>query len=132
MLAGARAEKLTGLVLPPGHEQVLDVVVMIWVDGVKAGMQLSDVQPPPCGLSDDLGEPLYDALEDAKLCSEYDEFPELDDSDFQDLAYRQVSKLGNMVQPAGHPEVTWDMVEIWMDGVGTALRVARDAVQRSA
>lgn len=43
-----------------------------------------------------------------------------------------MSKLGNMVQPAGHPEVTWDMVEIWMDGVGTALRVARDAVQRSA
>lgn len=134
MLAGARAEKLTGLILPPGHEPVLDVVAMIWVDGVQAGLQM--VEPAPqsrtAGLTDDLTEALYDQLEGAGFCSEYDEFPELDDPDFQDLAYRQVAKLGRMVQPDGHPEVTWDMVEIWTDGVAAALRVDRDRVQRSA
>lgn len=134
MLAGARAEKLTGLILPPGHEPVLDVVAMIWVDGVKAGLQM--VEPSPqsrsCGLTDDLTEALYEQLEGAGFCSEYDEFPELDDSDFQDLAYQQVAKIGRMIQPVGHPEVTWDMVEIWTDGVAAALRVDRDRTQRSA
>lgn len=131
MLAGVRAEMLTGLILPPGHERVLDVVVLIWVDGVEAGMQM--VEPSPQsrtpGLTDDLAESLYDELERAGFCSEYDEFPELDDPDFQDLAYGRVSKLGKMTQPIGHPEVTWDMVEIWTDGVAAALRVARDRAQ---
>lgn len=134
MLAGPRAEMLTRLILPPGHERVLDVVVLIWVDGVEAGMQMIEPSPQSrsIGLTDDLAESLYDALEGAGFCSEYDEFPELDDPDFQDLAYGRVSKLGKMTQPIGHPEVNWDMVEIWTDGVAAALRVARDRAQRSA
>ncbi len=134
MLAGVRAEMLTGLILPPGHERVLDVVVLIWVDGVEAGMQMTEPLPRSrtLGLTDDLPESLYDELERAGFCSEYDEFPELDDPDFQDLAYGRVSKLGKMTQPIGHPEVTWDMVEIWTDGVAAALRVARNRAQRSA
>ncbi|WP_024443699.1 hypothetical protein [Mycobacterium sp. UM_WGJ] len=134
MLAGVRAEMLTGQILPPGHERVLDVVVLIWVDGVQAGMQMTEPSPQsrPLGLSDDVAESLYDELEGAGFCSEYDEFPELDDPDFQDLAYARVSKLGKMTQPMGHPEVTWDMVEIWTDGVAAALRVARARAQRSA
>lgn len=134
MLAGARAEKLAGLILPPGHEQVLDVVAMIWLDGVKAGMQLIEPSPQSrtCGLSDELPGALYDSLRDAGFCSEYDEFPELDDPDFQDLAYAQVTKLGKMVQPAGHPDQTWDMVEMWTDGVAATMRVARDWAQYSA
>ncbi|KLO31658.1 hypothetical protein ABW16_02215 [Mycolicibacter heraklionensis] len=134
MLAGVRAEKLTGLILPPGHERVLDVAVLIWVDGVEAGMQMIEPSPQSgtIGLTDDLAESLYDELESAGFCSEYDEFPELDDPDFQDLAYGRVAKLGKMAQPIGHPEVTWDMVEIWTDGVAAALRVARDRAQRSA
>ena len=131
VLAGARAEMLTGLILPPGHEPVLDVVAMIWVDGVEAGLQMIELSPT-CGMTDDLAEALYDQLAGAAFCSEYDEFPELDDPDFQDLAYQQVAKLAKMVQPAGHPEVTWDMVEMWTDGVAAALRVARDRAQRSA
>ncbi|CAJ1499215.1 hypothetical protein [[Mycobacterium] holstebronense] len=134
MLAGVRADMLSGLILPPGHERVLDVVVLIWVDGVEAGMQM--IEPSPhsrtLGLADDLAESLYDELESAGFCSEYDEFPELDDPDFQDLAYGRVSKLGKMTQPIGHPEVAWDMVEIWTDGVAAALRVARDRARRSA
>lgn len=131
MLAGTRAEKLAGLILPPGHEPVLDVVVMIWVDGVQAG--LSMIEPPRTfGLTDDLAETLYEELAAAGFCSEYDEFPDLDDPDFQELAYRRVSGLGKMVQPAGHPEVTWDMVEMWIDGVAAALRVDRDRAERSA
>lgn len=134
MLAGARAELLTGLILPPGHERVLDVVVLIWVDGVEAGMQMIEPSPQSrrIGLTDDLAEALYDQLAGAGFCSEYEEFPELDDPDFQDLAYGRVSKLGKMTQPIGHPEVTWDMVEIWTDGVAAALRVARDRAPHSA
>ncbi|OMC06695.1 hypothetical protein A5735_03600 [Mycolicibacter heraklionensis] len=130
MLAGARAQMLAGRILPPGHERVLDVVVLIWVDGVETGMQM--IEPSrSVGLTDDLPEALYDDLAGAGFCSEYDEFPELDDPDFQELAYGRVSKLGRMTQPVGHPEATWDMVEIWTDGVAAALRVARERAQRS-
>ena len=131
MLAGARAKMLTGLILPPGHQRVLDVVALIWTDGVEAGMRM--IEPSPaCGLTDDLAASLYYELEGAGFCSEYDEVPELDDPDFQDLAYGRVSKLGKMTQPIGHPEVTWDMAEIWIDGVAAALRVARDRARRFA
>ncbi|MCV7084946.1 hypothetical protein H7H52_04240 [Mycolicibacter hiberniae] len=65
----------------------------------------------------------------AGFCSEYAEFPELDDPDFQELASRRVGKLAKAVQPIGHPDVTWDMAEIWTDGVAAALRVVRRGAQ---
>src|SRR5690625_442124 len=83
-LANVRVEMLTQLVLPPGHEPILDVMAMIWVDGVEAGFQLVE-EKSPIGLVSQLAEPLYQRLAGAALCSEYEEFPELDDRDFQDL-----------------------------------------------
>lgn len=129
MLAGARAEMLAGLIVPPSHEPVLDVVALIWVDGVETGLTM--IEPPAgnFGLTDDLAEALYGELAGAGFCSEYAEFPELDDPDFEELAYRRVGKLAKAVQPIGHPEVTWDLAEIWTDGVAAALRVARRRVQ---
>ncbi len=123
-LATARVEKLTQLVLPPGHTPILDVMATIWVDGVEAGLQMVE-GTAPVGLCSDLAEALFEQLESAELCSEYEEFPELDDRDFQDLACRRVEKISRGIHPIGHPDVTWDKVEIWTDGVAAALRIAR-------
>jgi hypothetical protein len=130
-LAGMRAEKLTKLVLPPGHEPILDIMAMIWLDGVQAGLQL-DGEPTSIGLSTPLAEALYQRLEDAELCSEYDEFPELDDRDFQNLACDRVEKISRGIHPVGHPDVIWDKVEIWTDGVAAALRITREEAQQQA
>ncbi|MEO6792188.1 MAG: hypothetical protein ABI253_01845 [Mycobacterium sp.] len=130
-LASARVEKLTSLVLPPGHAPILDVMAMIWVDGVEVGLQMAEVKTP-VGLSSALAEVLYERLESAELCSEYEEFPELDDRDFQDLACRRVEKISKGIHPIGHPDVIWDKVEIWADGVAAALRISRDEVQQQA
>ncbi|BBZ21982.1 hypothetical protein [Mycolicibacter hiberniae] len=129
MLAGARAEMLAGRIVPPSHEPVLDVVALIWVDGVETGLAMSEPPAGTLGLTDDLAEALYDELAGAGFCSEYAEFPELDDPDFQELASRRVGKLAKAVQPIGHPDVTWDMAEIWTDGVAAALRVVRRGAQ---
>ncbi|WP_286134960.1 hypothetical protein [Mycobacterium sp. UM_Kg1] len=129
MLAGARAQMLAGLIVPPSHEPVLDVVAAIWLDGVETGLTMSEAPAGTLGLADDLAGALYDELAAAGFCSEYAEFPELDDPDFQELAYGRVSKLAKAVQPIGHPEVTWDLTEIWTDGVAAALRVARRQAQ---
>ncbi|MEB3050689.1 hypothetical protein KV112_13230 [Mycolicibacter sp. MYC123] len=129
-LASARVEKLTQLVLPPGHEPILDVMASIWVDGVEAGFQMAEAVS--IGLSGALAEDLYQQLEGAELCSEYDEFPELDDRDFQDLACGRVEKISHGIHPVGHPDVIWDKVEIWTDGVAAALRIMRDEGQRQA
>ena len=129
-LASARVEKLTQLVLPPGHEPILDVMAMIWVDGVEVGFQT--VGATSVGLSSALPEDLFEQLESAELCSEYEEFPELDDRDFQDLACDRVEKISRGVHPVGHPDVIWDKVEIWTDGVGAALRIVRDQGRRQA
>lgn len=125
-LAGARVAELTKLVLPPSHEPVVDVMVSVWADGVAAGLQLAE-QPDPPGLTATLTEAGYHDLASAGLCSQYEEFPELDDRDFQNLAFARVQKLSRMVQPASHPEVSGYTVEIWMDGVATALRIVKQA-----
>lgn len=130
-LAGMRAEKLTKLVLPPGHEPILDVMAMIWLDGAQAGLQL-DGETTSIGLSTPLPETLYRRLEDAELCSGYDEFPELDDRDFQNLACDRVEKISRGTHPVGHPDVIWDKVEIWTDGVAAALRITREEAQQQA
>lgn len=129
-LAGVRVEKLTQLVLPPGHEPILDVMATIWIDGVEAGFQT--VGATAIGLSSPLAEDLYERLESAELCGEYDEFPELDDRDFQDLACGRVEKITRDIHPVGHPDVIWDKVEIWTDGVAAALRIARDEADQQA
>ncbi|HEU4361572.1 MAG TPA: hypothetical protein VFR27_08670 [Mycobacterium sp.] len=123
-LASARVAELTKLVLPPSHEPVLDVMALIWVDGLEVGLQLTE-QTRLSGLPGSLPEAVYQDLEHAELCSEYDEFPELDDRDFQNFAFSRVQKLGRTIQPAGHPEVSGYTVEIWMDGVGTGLRIVK-------
>jgi hypothetical protein len=130
-LATMRVEKLTQLVLPPGHEPILDIMAMIWVDGVEVGFQMVD-EVTSIGLFTPLAEALYERLKGAELCSEYEEFPELDDRDFQDVASRRVDKISKGIHPIGHPDVTWDKVEIWTDGVAAALRIARDEGQRQA
>ncbi|MGV0624745.1 hypothetical protein [Mycolicibacter minnesotensis] len=131
-LADARAVKLARLVLPPSHEAVLDVVAQIWLDGVEVGLQMTQPSPPApsCVITDALESDLYTELAGAALCGQYDEFPELDDPDFQDLAYQRVGRIGRATQPIGHPESTWDTVEVWTDGVAAALRVARNRKQR--
>ncbi|BBX23766.1 hypothetical protein MTER_31770 [Mycolicibacter terrae] len=130
-LAGMRVEKLAQLVLPPGHEPILDVMATIWLDGVVVGLQMSE-EKTSIGLSSALAEALYERLESAELCSEYEEFPELDDRDFQDLACRRVDKISQGIHPAGHPDVMWDKAEIWTDGVATALRIVRDGGRKQA
>ena len=130
-LATARVEKLTQLVLPPGHEPILDVMAMIWVDGLEVGLQMAE-GAPSVGLFSALADELYRQLEEAELCGEYEEFPELDDRDFQNLAARRVEKISNGIHPIGHPDVTWDKVEIWTDGVAAALRLARAEWQQQA
>lgn len=130
-LAGVRVEKLAQLVLPPGHEPILDVMATIWVDGVVVGLQMSG-ETTPIGLSSALAEALYERLEGAELCSEYDEFPELDDRDFQNLACDRVEKISRGIHPVGHPDVIWDKVEIWTDGVAAALRITQGVAQQQA
>lgn len=124
-LASARVAKLAQLVLPPGHEPIVDVMAAIWVDGVEAGFQMVEV-----AASVAMSDALYERLESAETCSEYDEFPELDDRDFQDLACRRVEKISRGIHPIGHPDVIWDKVEIWTDGAAAALRIARDQGDR--
>lgn len=65
--------------------------------------------------------------EDAQIGSEYDEFPELADHDFQRLARARVQKLTRMIMPASHPGVNELMVSIWVDGLATGLRMAQDS-----
>lgn len=130
-LATARVEKLTQLVLPPGHTPILDVMAMIWVDGVEVGLEMAE-EKTSIGLSSALAEALYERLESAELCSQYEQFPELDDRDFQELACGRVDKISKGIHPNGHPDVTWDKVEIWTDGVATALRIVRDGGQQQA
>lgn len=129
-LASARVEKLAQLVLPPGHEPILDVMALIWVDGVEVGFQMAGATS--VGLSGALAEDLYGRLESAETCGEYEEFPELDDRDFQDLACHRVEKISRDIHPIGHPDVIWDKVEIWTDGVAAALRIARDEADQQA
>ncbi|MDQ2628699.1 hypothetical protein [Mycolicibacter senuensis] len=130
-LARTRAELLTRLVLPPGHDPILDIMATIWLDGLTAGFQMVE-HPTPVGVSSRLADALYETLAGAELCSEYEEFPELDDADFQDLACGRVDKITHGIHPAGHPDVIWDKVEIWTDGVAAALRIARDEGRQQA
>lgn len=125
-LASARVQELIKLVLPPSHEPVLDVMASVWVDGMQAGLQLTE-QPTQHDVIGALTDGLYEQLATAGLCSQYDEFPELDDRDFQNLAFSRVQKLSRAFQPASHPEVSGYTVEIWMDGVATALRILKHA-----
>ena len=64
--------------------------------------------------------------EDAQIGSEYDEFPELLDRDFQRLARDRVQKLTRMMMPASHPGVNELMVSIWVDGLAAGLRMAQE------
>jgi hypothetical protein len=123
-LASTRVAKLTQLVLPPSHESVLDVMGLIWVDGLETGLQLTGERHAG-GRPRSLPEAVYADLESAELCSQYEEFPELDDPDFQNLAYGRVQKFGRQLQPAGHPESSGYTVEIWMDGVAAGLRIVK-------
>ncbi|MGV0635803.1 hypothetical protein ABQE69_15680 [Mycolicibacillus trivialis] len=66
------------------------------------------------------------SVENAAVGSEYDEFPELEDPDFQKLARARVHKLMKTFMPADHPPATEYMLEVWIDGMATALRMARD------
>lgn len=65
------------------------------------------------------------SIENADICSEYAEFPELDDRDFQKLARGRVRKLMHAFMPTDHPEATDLVLEVWMDGLATGLRMAR-------
>lgn len=123
-LASARVAKLTKLVLPPGHEPVLDVMASIWNDGLRAGFQLTG-QARAIGLPASVPEDRYEDLRNAEVCSEYEEFPELDDPDFHNIAFSRVQKLSKATLPVGHPEVSGYTVEIWMDGVATGLRIVK-------
>jgi hypothetical protein len=72
----------------------------------------------------------YTAAENAAIGSEYLEFPELDDRDFQKLAHARVQRLTKMFMPSNHPPVLELMVSIWVDGLATGLRMAgEDAVR---
>ncbi|OBJ72987.1 hypothetical protein [Mycobacterium sp. 1274756.6] len=66
------------------------------------------------------------SVENAAIGSEYDEFPELEDPDFQDLARTRVRTLMRTFMPADHPPATEYLLEVWIDGMATALRMARD------
>ena len=66
------------------------------------------------------------SVENAPFGSEYDEFPELDDPDFQKLAEARVRKLTKMFMPANHPVVDGLMMSIWIDGLATGLRMAKE------
>ncbi|BBX13780.1 MULTISPECIES: hypothetical protein [Mycobacteriaceae] len=68
----------------------------------------------------------YTAAESAAIGSEYLEFPELDDRDFQRLAHARVGKLTKMFMPSNHPPVMELMVSIWVDGLASGMRMARE------
>lgn len=68
----------------------------------------------------------YQAAADAAIGSEYLEFPELDDRDFQKLARERVGKLTKMFMPSNHPPIVELMVSIWVDGLASGLRMAGD------
>lgn len=68
----------------------------------------------------------YQAAENAEIGSEYLEFPELDDHDFQRLARGRVQKLTKMFMPSNHPPVFELMVSIWVDGLAAGLRMAKE------
>lgn len=68
----------------------------------------------------------YTTAENAEIGSEYLEFPELDDRDFQKLARARVQKLTKMIMPSNHPPVNELMVAIWVDGLATGLRMAKE------
>ena len=68
----------------------------------------------------------YTKAEKAEIGSEYLEFPELDDRDFQLLARARVQKLTKMFMPSNHPPVNDLMVSIWVDGLASGLRMAKE------
>lgn len=68
----------------------------------------------------------YATAANAEIGSEYLEFPELDDRDFQKLAHARVHKLTKMFMPSNHPPVVELMVAIWVDGLATGLRMAQE------
>ena len=68
----------------------------------------------------------YSKAENAEIGSEYLEFPELDDRDFQLLARARVQKLTKMFMPSNHPPVNDLMVSIWVDGLAAGLRMAKE------
>lgn len=70
----------------------------------------------------------YTAAQNAAIGSEYLEFPELDDRDFQKLAHERVKKLTKMFMPSNHPPVVELMVSIWVDGLASGMRMAREEV----
>lgn len=65
-------------------------------------------------------------VENAVVGSEYDEFPELEDRDFQDLARARIRKLGKTFMPSDHPPVSELMIAVWIDGLASGLRMAKD------
>lgn len=65
-------------------------------------------------------------IADAEVGSEYDEFPELEERDFQDLARARVRKLMKTFMPSDHPPATEFLLEVWVDGLATAMRMTRD------
>ncbi|HEX7321587.1 MAG TPA: hypothetical protein VF299_01445 [Mycobacterium sp.] len=66
------------------------------------------------------------SIENAPIGSEYLEFPELEDRDFQKLAHARVRKLTKMFMPSNHPPVDELMVSIWVDGLATGLRMTKE------
>lgn len=67
------------------------------------------------------------SVENAEIGSQYDEFPELEDRDVQNLARARVRKLMKAFMPADHPAATEYMLEVWLDGMATALRMTGDS-----
>jgi hypothetical protein len=70
------------------------------------------------------------SIDNAEIGSEYDEFPELEDPDFQSLARTRVRKLGKTFMPSDHPPVTELMLEVWVDGLATGLRMTQTGQAR--
>lgn len=62
----------------------------------------------------------------AEFCSQYAEFPWLEDRDFQDLARERMRRFGHEFLPPSHHDVTEYLLEIWLDGMATCLRMVRE------
>lgn len=65
-------------------------------------------------------------ISDAEVGSEYDEFPELEEKEFQELARARVKKLMKTFMPSDHPPATEFILEVWVDGLATGLRMSKE------
>lgn len=128
-LGVVRLAKIEKWVMPPGHPPVFEHLVSIWLDGLAAGLALDGddqpVLPAEARAALTLPAGLYARLESPDVFTEYDEFPALNDRDFEDLSIARVGSLIRRAQPGSHPEVSAIAAALWVDGVGTALRFLR-------